>query len=358
MTHPGRLKPDAQQVLDSLVTAAVVLDDAMCVEYLNPAGETLLNVSGRQASGLHLADILSLDEDLRARVQDVLHSAHPYTRRESRLRLINGDELVVDYSASPLYADARCRGVVLEFNHLDRHRRIAREEALLAQQQASRALARGLAHEIKNPLGGLRGAAQLLQRELADPEHHEYTHVIIREADRLQSLVDRMLGPVNRPSREPVNLHEITEHVRRLVRAEAPDGIELGTDYDPSIPSPRLDRDRLVQALLNIVRNSLQALGERGLIVLRTRVQRQYTIGTALHRLVMQIQVVDNGPGIAEEMQQKMFYPLVTGRADGSGLGLSIAQSLVNDLGGLIECTSEPGHTVFDVLVPLETDDD
>ncbi len=213
---------------------------------------------------------------------------------------------------------------------------------------------RGLAHEIKNPLGGLRGAAQLLERELPDPQLTEYTKIIIDEADRLQNLLNRMLGPNTLPNLRETNIHHVLERVRSLVLAEAPPGIEITRDYDPSIPNLNADSDQLIQAALNLVRNAVQALGQHGSIILRTRAQRQITIGHERHRLVLTLEVIDNGPGIPQEIQERIFYPMVTGHANGTGLGFSIAQSLINRHGGLIECTSEPGNTIFRILLPLE----
>ena len=237
---------------------------------------------------------------------------------------------------------------------LDRHHQITREERLLTQIAYARNLVRRLGHEIKNPLGGLRGAAQLLECELPDAALREYTGVIIREADRLTALVDRMVGPRRPPRMEPVNIHEVTERVRALVNAETPASIVVERDYDPSIPELRADPELLIQAMLNIARNAVHALGEGGRIVLRTRVQRRVGIGVRQHRLMCRIEVADDGPGIPDDLVDSMFYPLVSGRDGGAGLGLSIAQSLVYEHGGIIECTSHPGETTFSILLPMD----
>ena len=223
-----------------------------------------------------------------------------------------------------------------------------------------RSLVRGLAHEIKNPLGGLRGAAQLLERQLPSEELKEFTQVIIGEADRLQNLLDRMLGPNTPPNMRMINIHSVLERVRTLVEAENASlpGIELERDYDPSIPDVYGDAEQLIQVVLNLVRNAIQALGQEGRIVLRTRTQRQVTLGQKVHRLVLRVDIVDNGPGIPEPLQNDIFYPMVTGRADGTGLGLPIAQSVINHHGGLIECASRPGETVFTIYLPLENHDE
>jgi two-component system nitrogen regulation sensor histidine kinase GlnL len=242
----------------------------------------------------------------------------------------------------------------LELVQLDRHLRISQDEQWLSQHSAARKMIRGLAHEIKNPLGGLRGAAQLLDGELREEGLKEYTRIIIAEADRLHKLVDRMLGPNNRLHKQEINIHEILEHVRNLVLAEAPGGIELIRDYDPSLPWLWGDRDLLIQAVLNIVRNALQSLGDSGRITLRTRILHKFTIDHTRHRLVIRADIMDNGPGIPEPLQDTLFYPMVTGRDEGTGLGLTIAQTLINQHRGLIECQSRPGHTVFTVLLPVE----
>ena len=273
------------------------------------------------------------------------------------LRLPDGKSVLADVTVSPLTEPQLEDGLLLELAHTERHRRIAREEHLLAQQQLTRTVVRGLAHEIKNPLGGLRGAAQLLARELNDESLKEYTEVIIGEADRLQKLLDRLQGPGGVPHNCWINIHQVLERVRTLVQAEASNGPELIADYDPSIPEIHADADQLIQAVLNIVRNATQALDGHGRIILRSRTERKFTIGHQRHKLVARIDIIDNGPGVPPELLDKIFYPMVTSHAQGTGLGLSIAQSLVNQHGGLIECSSQPGETIFTILLPLESHD-
>jgi len=248
--------------------------------------------------------------------------------------------------------------ILVELQQVDNHLRISKEEQLLTQQNTARLLVRGLAHEIKNPLGGLRGAAQLLDLELNDPELKEYTQIIIAESDRLQGLMDKMLGPNKLPNKKTLNIHEVLERVRQLVQAEASGGLIIKSDYDPSIPDIQGDKDQLIQAILNIVKNAVQAVESKGEILIKTRIHRQMTIGRKRHKLTAQIDIVDNGPGINADMMGQIFYPMITGRADGTGLGLSIAQSLINQHSGLIECHSEPGHTVFTIFLPLEVGHD
>jgi two-component system nitrogen regulation sensor histidine kinase GlnL len=222
----------------------------------------------------------------------------------------------------------------------------------MARLDSSRQMVRQLAHEIKNPLGGLRGAAQLLERELH--EHlREYTGVIISEADRLTALVDSMIGPTRMPQKALINIHEICEHVYRLLRSEARAGVLVERDYDPSLPNAEVDANQIIQALLNVARNALLAVGERGRIVIRTRIAANVNIGTTRHKLAASLQVEDNGPGVPPELADTIFFPLVTGRANGTGLGLAVSQDLVTRHGGLIEFESKPGRTVFTILLPL-----
>jgi len=344
-----------RRVLDNLNMAVLLFDQHLRLGYLNPAAEVLLAASARQVQGLGLDELLAEDRELIASCRRALHSGHPFTERELGLILPGGRAVTVDCTVTPLQEAHQHTALLMELQRIDRHRRIVREENLLAQHQASRALVRGLAHEIKNPLGGLRGAAQLLERELHNEALKEYTGIIIGEADRLQNLLNRMLGPNALPQQRVINIHQVVERVRTLAAAEAPSGVRIVRDYDPSIPDFTADPDQLIQALLNIVRNALQAVGQKGEIVLRTRTVRQVTLGHHRHKLAVRIDVIDNGPGIPPDMIENIFFPMVTGRADGTGLGLPIAQALVNQHRGLIECSSAPGRTVFTIYLPLET---
>ncbi|GAB4350630.1 MAG: two-component system sensor histidine kinase NtrB [Gammaproteobacteria bacterium] len=344
-----------QGAVENLATAVVVLDESLRINYLNPAAEMLIGASWRKVSGRPLAELLPESHQLLNTLLECVESGQTVTERELVLPLLDGRRVTVDCTATVLADSFQGRGLLVEMQQLDRHLRIAREEHLLSQQQATSALLRGLAHEIRNPLGGLRGAAQLLERELDNETLKEYTQVIISEADRLEDLLNRMLGPRGNRERTSINIHEVMERVRMLIRAEVPDSIQIVTNYDPSIPDLQADRDQLIQALLNIARNAAQALGEEGRITLQTRIERQFTIGNIRHRLVARIDIIDDGPGIPPTMLEQIFYPMVTGRDEGSGLGLSIAQSLINQHGGLVECTSQPGHTEFTVRLPLES---
>ncbi len=347
-----------KQMLDAMQTALLLLDGELNVCDLNAAAEILLGISDTRVKGQPLASLWRIDEQGHSELQSVLHSGIVYTRRQVTLKLLSGHLITVDYTATPVSGIGAAR-VLLEIVPRDRFDRIDREEDMLAQYETSRVLVRGLAHEIKNPLGGLRGAAQLLEQELDQPELRDYTRVIIQEADRLRNLVDSMLGPREPPRLEAINVHEVLERVATLLAAEAGDWLTITRDYDPSLPDVHGDHEQLIQALLNICRNAMQSLHEnrpeeKPFIILRTRPNRRHTIAGTLHRLVCRIEVVDNGPGIPRDMQERIFYPMISGRADGSGLGLSIAQSIVHQHGGLIECESRPGQTTFSLLIPLE----
>lgn len=349
----GREPETIQRIIENLHTAVLLFDEKLRLRYVNPAAEMMLAASARRTHGTAARELF-FDDALIASLQTVLDSGHPFTERERVLRLANDQRITVDLTAIPLSDPRHARELLVEMSQVDRQLRITREEGLLAQNQTTRALVRGLAHEIKNPLGGLRGAAQLLERELSNEELKEYTHIIISEADRLQNLMNRMLGPNALPHKKSINLHEVVERVRQLVQAELGEGVRLLRDYDPSIPEMAADPDQLIQAILNLVRNAVQAVGAAGEITLRTRALRQYTIGQVLYKLVARIDVIDNGPGIPPEMKESIFLPMVTTRPEGTGLGLPIAQNLINMNGGLIECESQPGRTVFTVLLPLE----
>lgn len=344
-----------RRVVESLSVAVLVLDRRLRLLFMNPAAETLFELSFRKAHKLALPELIIGAEPFIAGLRHCLESGHPYIERELQLTFPLERVVTVDCTAAPLLERDPPTELLLELRQVDWRLRISREEHILAQHHTTRALVRNLAHEIKNPLGGLRGAAQLLERELPDPALREYTGIIIGEADRLRNLVDRMLGPNQLPMHGEVSIHEILERVCGLVEAEACPGIRIERDYDPSIPPLWGDADRLIQAMLNVVRNAAQALSERGrgVITLRTRVQRQYTIGAKRHKLVARLDIVDDGPGIPPAQQEQIFYPMISGRPDGTGLGLSIAQNIIAQHGGLIECASRPGETVFTLLLPL-----
>ena len=345
-------RPDT--ILDNLKTSVVCLDDGLRVTYLNTASEILFNVSARHCTGASIERALPCLTAQRERLFAALADGAAFTEHELHLNPSADEALTVDCSVTPFIDSGGRSALLLEFLSLDRQLRISRDHQMHNQHLANREMIRGLAHEIKNPLGGLRGAAQLLEREIGDDGLRDFTAVIIREADRLQQLVDGMLGPRQPPDKQSLNIHEPLEHVRRLIAAERPDGINVQRDYDPSIPAVFADRGQLVQILFNLMGNAVAALGDRGTIELHTRTQRRFTIGGVQHRLVVRVDVVDDGPGIPPELLPRIFLPMVSSRADGGGMGLPIAQYLSHLHDGLIECESRPGQTVFSLFLPLE----
>jgi two-component system nitrogen regulation sensor histidine kinase GlnL len=349
---PGAFDPAG--ILDQLTTAVIVVDAEDRVSWLNVAAADLLATGQAAARGRGLATLVQDGRAIEALVARSRESAEPLALRALELAPAARSDARyhVDITLAPLSGAAG--GVLIEIADTTKPSRMNRDSALLAQQGGSRLMARQLAHEIKNPLGGLRGAAQLLERELPDERLKEYTRVIIGEADRLRALVDSLLGPARQIRRERVNVHELIDRVYWLARAEAPEGIAIERDYDPSLPVLALDRDLMVQAMLNIARNAVQAVGERGAITMRSRALTQATIGAERHRVVASLQFEDNGPGVPAELGETIFYPLVSAREGGTGLGLAVAQDIATRHGGIIEFDSRPGRTVFSLLLPLE----
>ncbi|UPQ83082.1 nitrogen regulation protein NR(II) [Pseudomonas knackmussii] len=345
-------------LIENLTTATLLLDSRLRLEYMNPAAEMLLAVSGQRSHGQFISELFTESSEALAALRQAVEQAHPFTKREATLTSTNGQTLTVDYAVTPMLTRQGTM-LLLEVLPRDRLLRITKEEAQLSAHETTKMLVRGLAHEIKNPLGGIRGAAQLLARELPEEHLKDYTEVIIEEADRLRNLVDRMLGSNKLPSLSMINIHEVLEHVASLIEAECQGSLILVRDYDPSIPEVLLDREQMIQAVLNIMRNAMQALAGQcelglGRLTLRTRTLRQFTIGHVRHRLVARIEIIDNGPGIPAELQNTLFYPMVSGRPDGTGLGLAITQNIISQHQGLIECESHPGHTAFSIFLPLE----
>ena len=348
---------DPAELLDALSTGIVMLDAQLCAVYANVAAQDLLAFSLNQARGRPFSDFLHDANGLPAILRRALATGEGITDRELLVRPAAAprETRTLDVTITPL-AGLTGRHLLLELADTTQRQRISRETDLLARLDGSRLMVRQLAHEIKNPLGGLRGAAQLLERELPAPALKEYTRVIIGEADRLAALVDSISGPNRAPAKSELNIHEICEHVYHLLRAEAAPTVSIERDYDPSLPNAMLDRHQLIQALLNVARNALQAQGDLGTIVLRTRARSHVSIGSVLHRLVASVEVEDHGPGVPPHLRSSIFYPLVTGRSNGTGLGLAVAQELVTRNGGIIEFESETGRTVFTLLLPLGVD--
>lgn len=319
---------------------------------LNPAGENILGVSARRARGESFLQLVDDEPELRDILSRTAQTGDTYAN-EMRLAPteVHAKERIVDCRVSPINCEDAT--LLVEITDVTRRNQISRENALLIQHGAGRQMIRQLAHEIKNPLGGIRGAAQLLARLLPSAEQREYTDVVISETDRLAGLVDTLLGPGGPPNKEPLNIHELIEYVVRIVTAEDNKKLNIIRDYDPGLPLIDLDRDQMVQALLNLIRNAATALDGQGAITLRTRAVMNFTIGDVRHPVIASLEIEDDGPGIPNDLQDSIFYPLVTSRADGTGLGLPAAQELISRHGGLIEFESRPGRTVFIVRIPL-----
>ena len=343
-----------RDILEQLNTAVAVVDaggDGLFrVTYLNQSAQSLFAHSEARAVGLPLAQLVRDSHTTPAALQRVLDTGQPFTKREAPLHVPSG--LVrVNYSIAPLSETE----LLAEFERLDRFIRIGRDERHVTLQETMRKLARGLAHEIKNPLGGIRGAAQLLERQLPSQEQREYTAVIMAEADRLRKLADRILGSNVQCRFAPVNVHHVIERVVKLLDAERPSRVAFKRAYDPSLPEVEGDFEKLVQATLNVLANAVLALKDTPdpTITLETRVVRQFTIATTRHRLAANVDFIDNGPGIPADIADRIFYPMISGRPDGSGLGLAITQTILAQHHGLVECQSEPGRTVFSFYLPI-----
>ena len=346
--------------LDLLATAVVALDAQFVIRYANPAAENLLETGARSLRGLRFTQLFPEQDALEAALSEALSTHWDYSGQSLSFPRAGREPLPVSCVITRIDADEAL--LLAELRPMEQQLRVAREERLLAEQESHRELIRNLAHEIKNPLGGLRGSAQLLEGELDRADLREYTQVIIKEADRLQALMDRLLMPHRVPRVAPVNVHEVLERVRSLVLAEFPHHVSVRRDYDPSAPELIGDKEQLIQVVLNVVRNAAQALcgvreGDRlptgGTITLRTRTSRQITIQRKRYRLALDLQVIDDGPGIPSAIRDRIFSPLVSGREGGSGVGLSLAQAYVHFHQGMIECESRPGRTVFRILLPL-----
>ena len=348
--------PNYAQAFDLLATLVAVVRTDGVVVFANAALEDVMGVSRRNIEGSALSGYFTETQSFENALQGAQSNAFATMRYDAHLRRPQQDPMPVHVIVAPTDVMGE---VLVELLPLEQQTRQGREERLIDQAQANKELIRNLAHEIKNPLGGIRGAAQLLQMEVESKDLIEYAQVIIHEADRLQILVDRLLAPHRRPHVVgDVNIHAVCERVRSLILAEFPKGLRMVRDYDTSIPEFRGDREQLIQAVLNIVHNAAHALVDRigegdAQIVLRTRINRQITFGKQRYRLALELHVIDNGPGIPEEIKDRLFFPLVSGRDGGSGLGLNLAQTFVQQHHGLIECDSVPGRTDFKILIPL-----
>ena len=343
------------QAFDLLATLVAVVRTDGRVVFANAALEDALGTSRRTIEGSQLPECFTEPHILKHALEGAGSNEFAALRYDAWLKRLNQESMPVHVVVAQTDTPGEA---IVELLPLEQQARQDREERLMDQAQANKELIRNLAHEIKNPLGGIRGAAQLLQMEIGK-DLTEYTQVIIHEADRLQALVDRLLAPHRRPHLVgDVNIHEVCERVRSLILAEFPRGLRVVRDYDTSIPGFRGDREQLIQAVLNIAHNAAQVLVERmaagdAQIIFRTRIARQVTFGKQRYRLALELRVIDNGPGVPDSIKDRIFYPLVSGREGGSGLGLTLAQTFVQQHHGLIECDSRPGHTDFKLLIPL-----
>jgi two-component system nitrogen regulation sensor histidine kinase GlnL len=328
----------------------MVLDASDRIQYVNPATETLLGISGVLLVGSEAGQMFDRSLELLAAIQTARTQQETVIEYEIDVAANGHPPIRLGCSISPL--EKPQNAMLIEMRAVDPHLRIARLEQARLQQEANRELLRNLAHEIKNPLGGIRGAAQLLEHELPRESLREYTQVIIKESDRLQSLLERLLTPHRTPRFGAVNIHEVLERVRSLVLAETP-SVTLRRDYDISLPEISADVEQLIQATLNIARNAIQAMHGLGTVIFKTRVAWQSTLESRRNQLGMRIDIIDDGPGIPDEIRGQIFYPLVSGREGGSGLGLAVAQTLIAQNHGTIDCESRPGCTVFSIFLPL-----
>ena len=353
------LNLDSTELLDALVTGVFLLDQDIRVTYLNAAAQSLIGLSPNQALGRSITELTRGADTLLPLFERARKGGEGVVQRELAWPAQGGVDRILDCAVTQIICRDGSMRLLLEIEDITQHRRLTRENALLAQLGGSRLMVRQLAHEIKNPLGGVRGAAQLLERELLDPALREYTRVIISEADRLANLLDSMLGPGRPPAKQLINVHELLERVYHLLRSEAPEDVIIDRDYDPSLPSLTVDPNHIIQAMLNLGRNAIQALAgcaaHAPRLILRTRAASNASVGAHRHRLVASIQFEDNGPGVPAEIRDTIFYPLVSGRSDGTGLGLGIAQDLVSRHGGLIEFDSAPGRTIFIISLPMDS---
>ena len=342
--------------LDLLATAIVIVDRELVVRLANPAAENLFELSSKSFVGNTITEIFENDRVLAAAIDYARTHNCSYTEHDLKIGVAGHAKLHLSCTLSPIEIEswvAGWQGLLLEFRHIEQQIKIAREERLHDQSQANRELIRNLAHEIKNPLGGIRGAAQLLDHELERPGLHEYTQVIMKEADRLQSLMDRLLTPHRLPQPAPLNIHEVLERVRSLILAEYPRGLVIRRDYETSVPFLKGDKEQVIQIVLNIARNAAQAMKGDGKLTFTTRIARQVTLARKRYKHALMVQINDTGPGIPEDMREKVFYPLVSGREGGSGLGLTLAQTFVTQHGGTITFESQPGNTTFALLLPI-----
>ncbi len=340
------------QIFDSLMTAIVVLDTKLNIKTINTAGELLMHTSKGKACAKPFKDLILGTENIIPELREALEYRQPFTRREIELQMPDQESKTVDLTANVL---ENPKGLLIEIQPLNRLQNIDKDDQTLVRQETTRRLIKGLAHEIKNPLGGIKGAAQLLDKELPDSDLKEYTKIIVSEVERLSLLVDRMLGPNKLAAFKPTNIYKVLERVIQIVEAENPNYIQWNRDYDPSLPDLEADEDQLIQAILNVIQNACEATQKllTPKITIRIRSARQFTIGAHRHKVVLKLEIIDNGIGIAPEMIERIFFPMITDKPAGSGLGLSITQTVLTQHQGSVQVESKPGSTKFLIHLPF-----
>ena len=346
------------RIIDNLATAVLLFDKDLKLQFINSAAEGLLYVSHNRVEGMTPKQIWPASSFFYEAIHRALVSGSTCVERGVDLILGINQDIKVDCMITPILVEDEAEEILVELIDADAFVRVIQETRQQTIQKAAKESVQGMAHEIKNPLGGIRGAAQLLEAELKGDELREYTQIIINESDRLRNFIDRMLTTSNHPVKSEINIHEVLEYVISVVRAENTNSLNIIKDYDPSIPDVTADREQIIQAVLNLIRNAVQAINEDGTITLKTRIQRHVTIQHKLYRYIVELNIIDDGPGVPEEIESGVFYPLVTGRAEGTGLGLSIAQQLIQSHGGLINYERKENNTCFSILLPVESNDE
>ena len=348
----------AARIVEHLSTSVLLFDKDLHLISINSAGEGLLSVSHKRVSGLTPKHIWPNSSFLYEAIQRSLSSGSTCIERGVDLNLNNGQQIKVDCTITPIMGHDVAEEILVELVDAHAFVRVMQEVNQQTVQETVKESVQGMAHEIKNPLGGIRGAAQLLERELDNKDLLEYTGIIINESDRLRNFIDRMLTTSTQPVKSNMNIHEVLEYVVSVVRAENSRSLNIKKDYDPSIPDIKADREQIIRAVLNLLRNAVQEIGEDGLITLRTRIQRQVTIQNRLNRHIIMLDIIDDGAGIPPEIEAGAFFPMITGRAEGTGLGLSIAQQLIQSHGGVINYDRKDNNTYFSILLPTEQCDE
>ena len=344
----------AAQIIDHLATSVLLFDENLHLVSINSAGESLLSMSSKRILGLTPEKIWPNTMFFPDMIRKSFQFVRTRIERGVEMGLINRDSVKVDCIFTPIVINDETKEIIVELVGVDTFVREMQEFNHQTVQKVANESVQGMAHEIKNPLGGIRGAAQLMEKELDDESLLEYTKIIINESDRLRNFLDRMMAANTYPVRSDTNIHEIIEYVISIIRVESSRNLHIEKDYDPSIPTINADREQLIQAVLNLLRNAVQATTNDERILLKTRIKRQITIQNKLNKLAIQLDIIDNGPGIPAEIESGAFYPMVTGHAEGTGLGLSIAQQLIQSHGGIINYERKENNTYFSILLPVE----